>query len=133
MSFLKEGKKLSYNEIVEMHQSLIKQNILPQLEIEEINSFFMRMLKFIEERLNVHLVAAGYKANNTQQVFENAARLRLTTDTSIWQQALEFQQKIESKENTDEIYKENLINFMSEGFFEAMKHLGYRTEVTRSK
>lgn len=130
MSFLKEGKKLSYNEVIEMHQSLIKQDILPQLETEEINSFFMRVMKFIEEKLNLHLIAAGYKANNTQQVFENAARLRLTTDTSVWQQALEFQQKIESKENTDED-KDSLIKFMSGGFLEALRHLGHHVEVTR--
>lgn len=132
MSFLREGKKLSYKEVIEMHQSLIKQNILQQLEVEEVNNLFMKTLRFTEERLNSCLAKGGYKADNAEQVFESATRLRLTSDISIWKQALEFQDKIERQE-VSEKDKNDLVNFMSKSFLEAMQRLEKQLNIARNK
>lgn len=122
MTFLKKQKKLSYTQILERQDALIKQNILPQLEIEELNRLFIRMLSFVEDKLSGCLVRRGYKVKEAKQIFESAVKLDLISDLKIWNQALDIKQRIEKEDITSKD-KEVLIEFMTQDLFESMKGL----------
>lgn len=127
MTFFKEGKKLNYAEVVETLSILIKQNILPQLETEEIYNLFLRLFNFTEGVVNHYLEEVGYKVVNSKQTFLTASKLNLVTDTAVWNEAIEVKKAIETGENIFKD-KEDLVVFMSDSYYSAMKVLKVNLE-----
>lgn len=127
MTFFKEGKKLNYAEVVETLSILIKQNILPQLETEEIYNLFLRLFNFTEGVVNHYLEEVGYKVVNSKQTFLTASKLNLVTDTAVWNEAIQVKKAIETGENISKD-KEALVVFMSDSYYGAMKVLKVNLE-----
>jgi len=127
MTFFKEGRKLNYAEVVETLSILIKQNILPQLETEEIYNLFLKLFSFTEGVVGRYLEEAGYKVINSKQTFFTAAKLKLISNEEVWSEAIQVKNNIEAGEHAlDE--KEMLIVFISEPYYQAMKVLKINLE-----
>lgn len=127
MTFFKEGKKLNYAEVVETLSILIKQNILPQLETEEIYNLFLKLFNFTEGVVNHYLEEVGYKVVNSKQTFLTASKLEIITDTEVWDEAIQVKKAIEAGENISKD-KEALVVFMSDSYYRAMKVLKVNLE-----
>ncbi len=128
MVFYKQGKKLNYGEIIETINSLNKHNILPQLEVQELNNLVERILTATTEVLQARLLNAGYKANTTRDIFDKAARLNLITDLKTWNQAIKL---VECEDSVlDDTAKEALIQFMQNDYLEAMKNLSKKLGIS---
>lgn len=122
MTFFKEGKKLNYEEVVETLSVLIKQNILPHLETEEIYNLFLKLFNFTESVVNHYLEESGYRVVNAKQTFLTAWKLNLVTDTDVWNEAIQIKNAIEAGKNISK-HKETLVVFISDSYYSAMKEL----------
>lgn len=122
MTFFKEGRKLNYAEVVETLSILIKQNILPQLETEEIYNLFLKLFSFTEGVLRKYLEEAGYKVVSSKQIFLTASKLKLVSDEAVWNEAIQVKNNIETGGDASS-NKEVLVAFMSKPYYEAMQVL----------
>lgn len=122
MTFFKEGRRISYSEVVETLSMLIKQNILSQLETEEVYSLFLRLFRFTENALESYLEEIGYKTTNSKQTFFTASRLNIVSDLVVWDKAIQVKKDIEAQAG-ELVSKEILIAFISEPYYQAMKIL----------
>lgn len=122
MTFFKEGRKLNYAEVVETLSILIKQNILPQLETEEIYNLFLKLFSFTEGVIGKYLEGAGYKVVSSKQIFLTASKLKLVSDEAVWNEAIQVKNNIETGGDASS-NKEVLVAFMSKPYYEAMQVL----------
>ena len=122
MTFFREGKKLNYAEVVETLSILIKQNVLPQLETDEIYNLFLKLFSFTEDIVGSYLEKAGYKVVNSKQTFLTASKLKLICDEEVWTEAIQVKNNIESGGHSL-TSKETLTTFISEPYYRAMKGL----------
>lgn len=122
MTFFKEGRKLNYAEVVETLSILIKQNILPQLETEEIYNLFLKLFSFTEGVIGKYLEEAGYKVVSSKQIFLTASKLKLVSDEAVWNEAIQVKNNIETGGDASS-NKEVLVAFMSKPYYEAMQVL----------
>lgn len=122
MTFFKEGRKLNYAEVVETLSILIKQNILPQLETEEIYNLFLKLFSFTEGVIGKYLEEAGYKVVSSKQIFLTASKLKLVSDEAVWNEAIQVKNNIETGGHASS-NKEVLVAFMSKPYYEAMQVL----------
>lgn len=119
MTFYREGKKCNYYEVIETLSTLVNKEILGQLEEEEVNRFFLRIIDFTKENIEKYLSKLNYKVVNLRQALLTLQQLSIVTKYSIWEQAIEFEEKIkQGKSKHNEI-----IDFMSGSLLHAMKEL----------
>lgn len=128
MTFVREGKRLNYEEVIKTVDELVKQNILSKLEIQELVKLSDRILDFTEETLQSILKEEGYKAIKTRGVFSKAEQLNLLGHSSAWDRAIEMR---ENKKEGSEADKEEIIQFISDDYLKAMKSLDRKLKPKR--
>lgn len=122
MTFYKEGKKISYTEIVKMLGTIIKEDMLSEFETEEVYNFFMRLFSFTENEIKNYLTEIGYQAISSKQAFFTASRLKIIPDVAVWNEALQVKESIKMNRN-ESIDKETLVKFITGPYYQAMQIL----------
>lgn len=126
MTFIREGKRLSYEEVIKMVDELIKQNVLSELDVQELNKLSNRIVNFTEETLRNILKEQGYSPNKTKTIFTKAEQLNLLSDVSTWNKAIEMR---ENEEESETIEKEEIVSFISNDYLKAMRSLNKRLQL----
>lgn len=122
MAFFKENRRLSYLEVYEINKSLVEDGILEELQPEELNNIFLRLLKFIEDELKVCLEKMGYDIQQSKEILNDAIKLRLISNSDVWKDCITYKQYI-TESQLQNINREQLIDFMSSKFMNAIKVL----------
>ena len=119
MTFYREGKKCNYYEVIETLSTLVNKEILNNLNEEEVDRFFIRIMNFTREIISEYLQKLDYKVVNLKQSFLTLEQLKMVTQYEIWEQAIKFEEEIKGEKPREK----NLIEFMSKSLLEAMKEL----------
>lgn len=130
MDFFKEGKKLTYSEVVEVLKSLIKQDILSYLEPNELNNLFIRLLNFTKETLSRCLTSQEYVMRDSRELWTRAMKHKIIANEPVWKKALKLQEEIE-KEEGESIDKTSLVEFISGDLCQAMQRLVQHPQIKR--
>ncbi|MBE6022212.1 MAG: hypothetical protein E7231_03125 [Cellulosilyticum sp.] len=122
MTFYHEGRKLNYLELVETVDELVKKDILPQLEPQEVNKLYIRIMHETQQLITVHFEQLGYKVEDIKQAFLVLTQIREESNRIIWERAIElYDHCLMNKENTVEV-----VTFMTESLSHAMRELDRR-------
>lgn len=124
MTFYREGKKMSYLEVIEILNALITKDILLQLEEREVYHFYLRILEATREFVTTYLEVQGYKVTNMKQAFVSLAKLKVISDISEWNKALRFQEDIQEEKNI----QDELVSFMIQSLPKLMRELNHKIE-----
>ncbi len=119
MTFYREGKKCNYYEVIETLSTLVNKEILNNLNEEEVDRFFIRIMNFTKEIISEYLQKLDYRVVNLKQSFLTLEQLKMVTQYEIWEQAIKFEEEIKAEKPR----QKNLIEFMSKSLLEAMKEL----------
>lgn len=128
MTFIREGKRISYEELIETMDSLVKQNILSQLEMQELSRLLIQILDFTEETIAGELKEAGHRSKDLKKIFLTAKQHKLLNQVDVWNKAIEIKENEEAKNQID---REEMIHFISNDYLKAMKSLNKKLRVKR--
>lgn len=119
MTFYREGKKCNYYEVIEILSTLISKEILKNLDEEEVNRLFIRIMDFTDEIITNYLNKLNYRVLNLEQAVLTLHQIRIITKQQVWQQAIKLNKEIKNKTSEHS----EVIDFMSTYLLEAMKEL----------
>lgn len=115
MTFIKEGRKMTYLEVVDWLVSLEKNEILNQLEESELVGLYNRVFDWHMAVLKDCLSEAGSLVNKEEAVINEAKALKIITQKAVWDQALVLKNQLEEGE------KEVLLSFIKDKYIPEMK------------
>lgn len=127
--FLREGKTISYYEVVELLERIISEDILASLDEQQVQSFYVRLFTATYTSIATYLESRGYKIINERQGLLTAYKTKIIEDKAVWDQLLQVSKSFGEVEKADveEEYliqsKEEVISFIEEKVYPAIKKL----------
>ena len=119
MAFIKEGKEMKYEEVVQFMKHVKKHDILAQLEVDEILKLLQRLLDWHANKLQECIAYAGYDVRQSSKIIDIAYQLKLIANREIWKKGealltMTEEDKVSSKEKLIEFIHVDLIKEMKE-------------------
>lgn len=117
MTFIKEGRKMTYLEVVDWLVSLERNEILSYLEESELVGLYNRLFDWHMDVLKDCLHKAGSLVNKEEGIINEAKALKIISQKAVWDQALVL------RKQSEEEVKETLLPFIKEKYIPEMKKM----------
>lgn len=126
-TFLKEGKEMTYNEIIESFENMINKGIVENLDENQIRSLYVRLFEVVFKNLKEYLLHINYTVKTVRQGVLTVLELKLIEDSACLQKALKIYENI--KENVGEVDGNDLKVFLCKDYYYLMKVLGQKVKL----
>lgn len=118
--FWREGKTVSYEELLEILKQIINREVIDGLEDEEVNKLYAKIYDSAYESIKTYLEIKDYKIINARQCMLTAYKTKLCNNQSLFDEALARRQALESQ-CLEEAYSKSLRDFIKEDYYPALK------------
>ena len=119
-TFLREGKEMTYIEVIESLENMIRKGIIDGLDRKEIENLYVRLFETSAKSLKDYLNYKNYTVKTAKQGVQTAIELKLIPNQSSLKKALEIYESIKKDE---ERKRSEIKEFLCEEYYPIMKQL----------
>nr|WP_302596736.1 hypothetical protein [uncultured Cellulosilyticum sp.] len=120
--FWREGRAVSYEELLEILKQIINRKVIDELADDEIDKLYVKVCDTAYLSMKKYLEEKNFKIINPKQGLLTAYQVKLVQDKGLWDEALERKKLIEEGvPSYKQAYEKGLKNFIKEDYYPALK------------
>ena len=123
--FLREGKEVGYEELLEVLKQIINRKVINELADDELDKLYIRIYDTAYNSIKEYLEAKNFRIINVKQGMLTASKAQAINNKSLWDEALERKKLIEEGcPSCKQSYSKGLREFIVEDYYPELVQTG---------